>query len=236
MNIQNNAFDYTPKKSRAPKIIAQIVSVVFTAFMLLMFIVFLDSEKPEFISSESVNLYSTNEYDVYELRDLTVISNYESDGDYSEYYLVLLPDKDETAQVASLCCDKNSNLDLYIKKCMKDNNAETGYCVVNIGVTVSGKDMLYGSTISAYDNAVKNLKDSGMNVMSTELAFSYACLADGSDFEEYCHSEEVFNNVMIIMFFVLTLLGIVAAVFSFKESKKQNTVVTYYNPNIEQQY
>ncbi len=39
MNVQNSSFDYTPKKSRAPKIIAQILSVLFVFVMAIIFIV-----------------------------------------------------------------------------------------------------------------------------------------------------------------------------------------------------
>ncbi|MDE6506403.1 MAG: hypothetical protein K2K71_04015, partial [Eubacterium sp.] len=64
MNIQNNAFDYTPKKSRAPKIIAQILSVLFISVMAIIFIVALTITEPEFVPYESVNLYNADADDV----------------------------------------------------------------------------------------------------------------------------------------------------------------------------
>ena len=33
-----------------------------------------------------------------------------------------------------------------------------------------------------YENAVEGLKESGLNVMSTELSLEFVCLPDGSDF------------------------------------------------------
>ena len=235
MNVQNSSFDYTPKKSRAPKIIAQILSVLFVFVMAIIFIVAVTITEPEFVPYESVNLYNADSDNVYELRDLTVVSNYAAD-DYSEYYLVLLPYKDETIKAASLCCDKYSDLNLYIQKYMRDNNAELGNCVVSVGATVNSMDILYDSTIAVYENAVEGLKESGLNVMSTELSLEFVCLPDGSDFEEYCRSEKSFNHVMTTVVFVLLILGIVAVVFSYRERKGQDGTAVYYNPDFKPQY
>lgn len=60
-------------------------------------------DPPRYIPSEEVNFYNTNYDDVYELTDLNVISKYSSDEDF-DYYLVLLPYKDEVIKAASLRC------------------------------------------------------------------------------------------------------------------------------------
>lgn len=118
----------------------------------------------------------------------------------------------------------------------KDNNAELGNCVVSVGATVNSMDILYDSTIAVYENAVEGLKESGLNVMSTELSLEFVCLPDESDFEEYCRSEKSFNHVMTIVVFVLLILGIFAVVFSYRERKGQDGTAVYYNPDFKPQY
>ncbi|MDE5670618.1 MAG: hypothetical protein K2I14_04035, partial [Eubacterium sp.] len=93
--------EYNPKKKgRVLKIIAQIVSTLFTAVMIIGFVSCVTTDAPRYIPAEEVNLYNTNYYDVYELKDLKVVSKYATDEDF-DYYLVLLPYKDETIKAAS---------------------------------------------------------------------------------------------------------------------------------------
>ena len=67
--------EFNPKKkSRVPRIIAQILSTLFTAVMMIGLVSCFTIDPPRYIPSEEVNLYNTNYDDVYELTDLNVIS------------------------------------------------------------------------------------------------------------------------------------------------------------------
>ena len=65
--------EFNPKKeSRVPRIIAQILSTLFTAVMMIGLVSCFTIDPPRYIPSEEVNLYNTNYDDVYELTDLNV--------------------------------------------------------------------------------------------------------------------------------------------------------------------
>ena len=239
----NLEFNPKKKKSRTSKIIAQIVSTMFTTVFVLCLIigVFSSNTDYKYVPFEEVNLYNTNYDDVYEMKDLKVISKYTSD-ETDDYYLVALPYKDEQTKVASFRCSKNSSNNL--DKAMTNKNSE---CFLSVGVTIDHTDMLFDDTKADYDNAIKNLKESGMNFVSTELSFEYICNTDDSYyFERYCSDEKSFNRFMSVMCAVLTVVGIVPMYFSFREKKDDyqpeqvysasSRQRTYFDPDFDNRF
>lgn len=213
--------EYNPrKKGRALKIIAQILSTLFTAVMIIGFISCVATDAPRYIPAEKVNLYNTNYYDVYELKDLKVVSKYSSDDDF-DYYLVLLPYKDETIKAASFRGYK-----YYF-----DDNAEKKEIVgstISVGVTVDTVDLYNDDFKEAYNRAVDDLKNNGMHVVSTELDFTFACEnnADFSDYYDTDKSSAVFSTVFLA---VLSIVGVILMIASYKSSN-YNPEQTYFVP------
>lgn len=216
-------FDYKPKKRRALRIIAQIVLTLFTAAMIGGLIVCFTSDAPQYIPFEDVNLYNTNYCDVYELKDLKIISKYSSDEDFN-YYLVLLPYNDEMPKVASFRCGK------YYFDDYDDENKDMAGFVFTAGATVSTIDMDYDNIQEAYNRAVDNLKNNGMKVVSTELAFTFACEANDADFSDYYDVDKSGTIFSIVFLTILSIAGIALMIISFKNSNCYDQGQIYYVP------
>lgn len=228
------------KKSKAPKIIAQILSTLFTAVMVIGFIACISLTLPKYIPFEEVNLYNTNFEDVYELKDLKVVSKYSEDEDFA-YYLVLLPYKDETVKTASFRCSKAYFED---ENGIAPDFEKTDFSFT-VGVTIDTMDYLYDYIIADYRNAVDDLKKNGINTVSTELDFVRACEANEESFNDYCDAEKsayIFSSVLSA---VLSVAGVVMMIMSFKERNteaqlsemgyaKQNGV--YFDPDFDNRF
>lgn len=228
------------KKSRAPKIVAQILSTLFTAVMVIGFIACVSLTPPKYIPFEEVNLYNTNFEDVYELKDLRVVSKYSEDEDF-DYYLVLLPYKDETVKAASFRCSKVYFED---ENRIAPDFGKTDFSFT-VGVTIDTVEYLYDYIIADYSNAVDDLKKDGINVVSTELDFTWACEANEESFNDYCDIEKSAYIFSSILSAVLLIAGAVLMIMSFKERNteaglsemgyaKQNGV--YFDPDFDNRF
>lgn len=227
-------FEYQPKKSRVPKILAQILSTLFTAVMISGLISCFTSDLPKYIPYDKVNLYNTNEYDVYELKDLKIISKYSSDEDFN-YYLVFLPDKEKTDKVASFRC-RQSYFEDY-----DDENKDMAGFVFTAGVIVDTTDWYSDDVLEAYNSAVDNLKKSTKNVVSTELAFGYACEANEKDFRDYYDTEKSAETFSAFILSALSIIGVALMFASFWESKSKYQQVSnysgvYFEPNFNNRF
>lgn len=219
--------EYIPKKkSRAPKIMAQILSTLFTAVMIIALITCITSDELQYVPFEKVNLYNTNYDDVYELKDLKVVSKYSSDEDF-DYYLVLLPYKDETAKAASFRCSK-----YYFEADYKNN--EVVDLVITVGVTVDTVDFYYDDILEAYNSAVDYLKNGKMKVASTELAFTFACEANDAAFCDYYDADKSGAVFSIAVFTALSIAGVVLMIISFRQRKNESRQSIYYQPSNHQ--
>ncbi len=217
--------EFNPKKkSRVPRIIAQILSTLFTAVMMIGLVSCFTIDPPRYIPSEEVNLYNTNYDDVYELTDLNVISKYSSDEDF-DYYLVLLPYKDEVIKAASLRCPKHY-YDIYSDD---DENSVIDNLVMNVGVTINTMDILYDNIGTAYNNAFEVLKSSGMEAVSTELSFDFACEPNQNAFSAYLDEEKTANVITMVCLGIFSVLGIILMIVSFKNSNYSQEQV-YFVP------
>ncbi len=214
-NMPVNTAEYTPKKSKAPKIIGRILSVVLLVFSLFMLIgaatAFLEGE-PEYIPSDRVDLFNIESPDVYELNNLKIISKYESD-EYRDYYLALYPDKDGTEKAISLVCYRDNGLFPVLR-----GNAQTAD-IISVGAAeyFSSKDEenSYKQAFEAYNSKLEK------PVLSTGLSFEFVCQTDRIGFYEYCQDDRQ-TNIFIAVFTVIVMLaGILLASFSFRKSKEK---------------
>lgn len=224
--------EYNPKKkNRVLKIIAQIISTLFTALMLITLITGDWLSGPQCVPFEDVNLYHTNPDDVYELKNLRVLSKYTSD-EYVDYYLVLLPYKDEKVKVASFSCVRDLDFNINLRKQLDDKKENSENCVMDAGVTIDTADYLYYDVKDAYDQSVENLYNNGVSVVSTDLSFDYVCDANSKAFAEYQQNQKADNCFLFGVFAFLSALGIVFMFFSFREKEYGNQI--YFVPPVSQ--
>lgn len=214
-NISQNNFEYTPKKNKAPKIIGGIISVVllvFSTILLIGMIGVISDGAPEYISSENVDLYNIDYHDVYELKDLKIISNYYSD-DYDDYFLVLYTDRDGAEKAITLVCSKERNsLALFN---IIDNNG-----TISVGAV---EYLLSADEQECYNKAFNELcNNQDIKAVSTALAFRFACNTNEAEFKEYCKSDKNENITGLSFAVVLVIIGAVLAYFSFRKRRTQN--------------
>ncbi|MDE6413282.1 MAG: hypothetical protein K2K42_05265, partial [Eubacterium sp.] len=158
-----------------------------------------------------------------------------------DYYLVLLPYKDETVKAASLCCQNGYDFNINIRKQLDNKKFKLGDCKVSAGVTADYTDMLYDNMEEDYHKAVENLKESGMNVVSTELAFDYTCDPDRDSFDEYYATERSDRVFIFAIVAVFPIIGIILMFASFWESKSRyqqssNYSGVYFEPNFNNRF
>lgn len=219
-NTTVNNVEYTPKKSKVPKIIGRILSVVLLIVSGVLMIgvvgVIIDGE-PEIIHSEEIDLYNINTSAVYELADIKVVPDCYYSDDYYNYYLVIYPGGDGAEKAFSLVCTNyDETLTKFNDMINASENGAISICAVFDYSMAEESENSYNKALAEYNDAQDT------KLASTGHNFRFLGDLSEESYKSYVKSENTYNITMTVATIIILCVGIFLAVISFRNKKPKN--------------
>lgn len=220
-NTSVKNIESTPQKSKVPRIIGRILSVILfiiSALVTIVFVSIIADGNPEYISDENVTIKSIDYVSVYELKDLKIIDHYYSDS-LDEYYLASYQDKDGAEKIISLVCYNDDKTFPLFSGSSNGENADAANKIISVAATYH---FLSDDAQNGYNKSFEEYNKQNPDAVLAGLSLRFVCNPTEADFEAYCKSERNSNIGIAVGSAVIMLIGIILIYFSFRKRLPEN--------------